>query len=159
MMHVDPIIGARAHENWLPPPPGRRPFCLDPHGQPTGEDICPKWLVRVMKRHGIRNTDPQGRRIGWPTTPICQHCDNTWTSALENDVKDISTPMFPSGEIARPPRSRSTRSGSRQDGRFIDAVGGNIVLHEAGQGLEICRQPHHGMRVWIAAYHDPNLWL
>ncbi|MFJ5728946.1 hypothetical protein [Streptomyces paradoxus] len=35
-------------------------------------------------------------------------------------------------------------------------MGDNVLPHGVGQGLEIHRQPHHGMRVWIAAYHDPN---
>ncbi|MFD4502724.1 hypothetical protein [Streptomyces sp. NPDC058457] len=39
---------------------------------------------------------------------------------------------------------------------LMDAIGDNIVPHGVGQGLEIHRQPHHGIRVWIAAYHDPN---
>ncbi|MFD3583491.1 hypothetical protein [Streptomyces sp. NPDC058683] len=39
---------------------------------------------------------------------------------------------------------------------LLDATGSNTVPHGAGQGLEIFGQPHHGMRVWIAAYRDVN---
>ncbi|MGW0885063.1 hypothetical protein [Streptomyces sp. NPDC002671] len=155
-MNIDSINTDRAPENWLPAPPGRCPFCLDPHGQPTDEDIYPKWLVREMKRHGIRNTDPQRRRIHWPTTPVCQHCNNTWMSALENDIKEILTPMFfQVRSLDEHAQSRLALWAAKM-AVLMDAVGGNVVPHGAGQGLEIYRRPHHGMRVWIAAYHDLN---
>jgi hypothetical protein len=156
VMDIEPITGDRVHENWLPPPPGRCPFCSDPHGQPTDEDIYPKWLVREMKRHGIRSTDPLRRRISWPTTPVCQHCNNTWMSALENDVKDILTPMFHQVRSLDEHAQGRLALWAAKMAVLMDAVGGNIVPHGAGQGLEIYRQPHHGMLVWIAAYHDPN---
>lgn len=155
-MDIEPTIGDHVHENWLPAPPGHCPFCLDPQGQPTDEDIYPKWLVREMKRHGIRSTDPRRPRVNWPTTPVCQRCNNTWMSALENDVKDILTPMFfQVRSLDEHAQSRLALWAAKM-AVLMDAVGGNIVPHGAGQGLEVYRQPHSGMRVWIAAYHDPN---
>ncbi|WP_327344427.1 hypothetical protein [Streptomyces europaeiscabiei] len=156
VMNVEPIIGEGAHTNWLPAPPGRCPFCQDLESQPTAEDIYPKWLVREMKRHGVRSTDPQRRRINWPTTPVCQHCNNTWMSTLENDVKDILTPMFFQVRSLDEDAQCRLALWAAKMAVLMDAVGGNIVPHGAGQGLEVYRRPHHGMHVWIAAYHDPN---
>ncbi|MFF3328729.1 hypothetical protein ACFYWX_04085 [Streptomyces sp. NPDC002888] len=155
-MSIESIFGDRAPENWLPAPPGCCPFCFDPQGQSTDEDIYPKWLVREMKRHGIRSTDPQRRRISWPTTPVCQHCNNTWMSALENDVKDILIPMFNQVRSLDEHAQGRLALWAAKMGVLMDAVSSNIVPHGAGQGLEIHRAPHHGMRVWIAAYHAPN---
>ncbi|MDX3867653.1 hypothetical protein [Streptomyces europaeiscabiei] len=155
-MNVEPINGEGAHTNWLPAPPGGCPFCLDPETQQTDEDIYPKWLVREMQRHGVRSTDPRRKRINWPTTPVCQHCNNTWMSTLENDVKDILIPMFfQVRSLDEAAQSRLALWAAKM-AVLMDAVGANIVPHGAGQGLEIHRRPHHGMRVWIAAYHDPT---
>ncbi|MCZ4117925.1 hypothetical protein [Streptomyces sp. H39-S7] len=156
VMNIEPITGHHAHENWLPAPPGRCPFCSDPEGQLTDEDIYPKWLVREMKQHGVRSTDPQRRRISWPTTPVCQHCNNTWMSTLENDVKDVLIPMFHQVRSLDEYAQGRLALWAAKMAVILDAAGGNIVPHRAGQRLEIHRQPHDGMRVWITAYHDAS---
>ncbi|GAB2497460.1 hypothetical protein GCM10027063_40910 [Promicromonospora xylanilytica] len=155
-MDVEPIIGGRVHENWLPAPPGRCPFCLDPEAQFTDEDIYPKWLVREMEQHGIRSTDPRQRRISWPTTPVCQRCNNTWMSVLENDVKAVLIPLFHQVRSLDEHAQGRLALWAAKMAVLMDVASGNIVPHGAGQGLEIYRRPHHGMHVWIAAYHDTN---
>ncbi|MDQ0773076.1 hypothetical protein QF026_001542 [Streptomyces aurantiacus] len=155
-MDIDTNLEGQAHTNWMAPPPGRCPLCQDPHAQPTDEDIYPKWLVREMKRHGVRSSDPHRRRINWPTTPVCQHCNNTWMSTLENDVKDILVPMFFHVRSLDEHAQGRLALWAAKMAILFDAIGSSIVPHGAGQGLEVFRQPHHGMRVWIAAYHDVN---
>ncbi|MFK0014831.1 hypothetical protein [Streptomyces sp. NPDC091027] len=39
---------------------------------------------------------------------------------------------------------------------LFDAAGEPVVPHGFGQSLNILRQPHPDIRVWIAAYHDPD---
>ncbi|WP_405534724.1 hypothetical protein OG787_08205 [Streptomyces sp. NBC_00075] len=155
-MDVELILDGPAHTNWMAPPPGRCPFCQDLSAQPTDEDIYPKWLVREMERHGARSSDPRRRRINWPTTTVCQHCNNTWMSTLENDVKDILVPMFFQVRSLDEHTQGRLALWAAKMAVLLDVVGDNIVPHGAGQGLEIFRQPHHGMQVWIAAYHDVN---
>ncbi|WDV53294.1 hypothetical protein PV963_24495 [Streptomyces coeruleorubidus] len=77
-------------------------------------------------------------------------------STLENDVKDILIPMFHQVRALDEHAQGRLALWAAKMAVLLDAVGGNIVPHGAGQGLEINRQPHHGMRAWIAAYHDPN---
>lgn len=77
-------------------------------------------------------------------------------STLENDVKDILVPMFFHVSSLNKHAQGRLALWAAKMAILFDAIGGNIVPHGAGQGLEIFRQPHHGMQIWIAAYHDVN---
>ncbi|MEV4335496.1 hypothetical protein [Streptomyces sp. NPDC049590] len=77
-------------------------------------------------------------------------------STLENDVKDILLPMFFQVRSLDEHAQHRLALWAAKMAVLMDAVSGNVVPHGVGQGLEIHRQPHHGVRVWIAAYHDPN---
>ncbi|MFE4638885.1 hypothetical protein ACFRJ1_36675 [Streptomyces sp. NPDC056773] len=39
---------------------------------------------------------------------------------------------------------------------LFDVAGEPVVPHGFGQSLNILRQPHPDIRVWIAAHHDPD---
>ncbi|MFJ9815367.1 hypothetical protein ACIRU3_08840 [Streptomyces sp. NPDC101151] len=77
-------------------------------------------------------------------------------SALENDAKDILIPMLDEVRSLDEHAHGRLALWAAKMAVLMDAVGGNTVPYKVGQGLENHRRPHHGMRVWIAAYHDPD---
>lgn len=157
-LFVDAPPGGRVHTNWLPPPRGRCPFCQDLHPDPTKEDIYPIWLVKELRRLGARisSPDPRRRKIIWPTTPVCRHCNNTWMSALENDVSKILRPMFLHTRMVSEADQKRLALWAAMKVILFDAAGESVVPHGFGQSLNIFRQPHPDIRVWIGAYHDPD---
>lgn len=155
-MDVPP--GGRTHTNWLPPPRGHCPFCQDLYPDPTKEDIYSIWLVKELRRLGakISSSDPRRRKVTWPTTPVCRRCNNTWMSALENDVSGILRPMFLHTRMVSEIDQRRLALWAVMKAILFDVAGEPVVPHGFGQSLNTFRQPHPDVRVWIAAYHDSD---
>ncbi|MEV7144838.1 hypothetical protein [Streptomyces tauricus] len=69
-------------------------------------------------------------------------------------VKDILVPMFFHARSLDEHAQGRLAPWTAKMAIPFDAIDSNIIPHGTRQGLEIFRQPHHGMQVWIAAYHD-----
>ncbi|WP_406187954.1 hypothetical protein [Streptomyces anulatus] len=103
------------------------------------EHIYPKWLIRELRRLGVKNDslDPRKRKIEWPTAPAFQRCNNNWMSALDNDQLRLAL-------------------WTAMKAILFDSAGEAVIPRGFSQSLEIFRHPHPGMRVWIAAYYDSS---
>ncbi|MFI2725123.1 hypothetical protein [Streptomyces sp. NPDC018647] len=155
---VDVPPHGQALTNWLPAQRGRCPFCQDLEPNPTKEDIYPKWLIRELRRLGVRSgsPDPRQRKVEWPTTPVCQQCNNNWMSVLENDVSSILLPMFFNTRLVSEQEQVRLALWAAMKAVLFDSAGEAVIPRGFGQSLELFRHPHPGMHVWIAAYHDSN---
>lgn len=155
-MFIDAPEADQLRSNGLPASPGKCPFCQDLQPEPTKEDIYPIWLVKELRRLGVRPTDPRQRNIHWPTTPVCRECNNNWMSALENDVSKILLPMFYHVKSVSPNEQNRLALWAAVKAILIDSSGAATIPHGFGQSLEIFRRPHQGMRIWMATYEDDN---
>ncbi|RPK43622.1 hypothetical protein EES39_18710 [Streptomyces sp. ADI92-24] len=142
----------------LPTQRGQCPFCQDLEQNPTKEHIYPKWLIRELRRLGVKNgsPDPRQRKIEWPTTPVCQRCNNNWMSVLDNDASSIMLPMFFSTRLVSEEEQLRLALWAAMKAVLFDSAGEAVIPRGFSQSLEIFRHPHPGMHVWIAAYHDSN---
>lgn len=153
---VEVAPDSQVHTNWLPAQRGRCPFCEDLEPNPTKEHIYPKWLIKELRRLGVRNNspDPRQRKIEWPTTPVCQRCNNNWMSVLDKEASSILLPMFFNTRLVSEREQVRLALWAAMKAVLFDSAGEAVIPHGFGQSLEIFRQPHPGMHVWIAAYND-----
>jgi hypothetical protein len=140
-----------------PTPVGECPFCQGHGRRITDEDIYPKWLLRYLESRGARmiRDDRPAKRLGGLVTPVCNDCNNTWMSTIENDVKDIIFSMFTSARILSVPEQERIALWAAVKAILFDMASGEPILPRGfGHYLNIKRRPHPGMRIWIAAYLD-----
>ncbi|WP_433052566.1 hypothetical protein [Dactylosporangium sp. CS-033363] len=140
-----------------PTPVGECPFCQGHGRHITNEDIYPKWLLRYLESRGARmvRDDRTARRLGGLVTPVCNDCNNTWMSTIENDVKYIIVSMLNEPRGISIDEQRRLALWAAVKGVLFDRVGGAPVLPlGVGHDLNIKRRPHPEMRIWIAAYSD-----
>lgn len=99
--------------------------------------------------------DRAARRLGGLVTPVCNDCNNTWMSTIENDVKDTLISMFTNARILSTPEQERIALWAAVKAVLFDMASGAPVLPRGfGHDLNIKRRPHPGMRIWIAAYSD-----
>ncbi len=136
---------------------GECPFCQGHGRRITDEDIYPKWLLRYLESRGTRMIrDNRARRqLGGLLTPVCNDCNNTWMSTIENDVKEAIISMFAiARSLTMPEQERIALWAAVKAISFDMSSGAPVLPRYFGHYLNIKRRPHPGMRVWIAAYTD-----
>lgn len=143
----------------LPTPKGACPFCQGFNASLTKEDIYPTWLLKELRRYGARSKH-EGRwstKIVGYTTPVCEDCNHRWMSTVEHDVKDLMISMFFHTRLLNQYEQDRLALWAAMKANLFDAASDKPVVPRGfGHDLNIHRQPHRGMYVWMAAYTDKN---
>ncbi|MCA1600248.1 MAG: hypothetical protein LC776_00920 [Acidobacteria bacterium] len=143
----------------LPTTKGECPFCQGLNSLLTKEDIYPTWLLKELRRYGARS-NYEGRwstKIVGYTTPACEDCNHRWMSTVENDVKKFMISMFFHTRLLNQYEQDRLALWAAMKAILFDAASDKPVVPRGfGHDLNIHRQPHRGMYVWIAAYTDTN---
>ena len=142
----------------LPSQPDACPFCDRTTGL-TDEHVWPEWYSRELQSRGAIPMGDNVRRGRIDlTVPVCNPCNTTWMSVLENDVGPLLIRMMRAGIAENEPFRITLNQQARLTSwavlkaYLLDAMTQPSVprgfLHE----FALRREPNESTMVWVAGY-------
>lgn len=129
------------------------PFCSYRGFDLTDEDVYPKWLRKELQRRGAKfsaNGYPT-RRAPKVTIPVCEDCNNTWMSVLENDTNDLLISLIDNTRLIGRDEQEKLAFWAAKTALLLSEVKECVVPHGFGQELRVNKRPSRNCYVWIAA--------
>lgn len=143
-------------------------FC--PNLANDGEHYWSAWIGGLFETSGFnfrRLNTATGNRAAWrrlsldeKTKVVCKSCNNTWMSDLENESKAAFAGLIRDGvELSLLPRGTSLLAAFAFKCAVVadhaEPHGGPFFTRFARQRFRESRQIPPGVRMWLAAFHDP----